>query len=121
MSNTTNSTNNLINLLEAKTSFSKTTIQNILKLLEEGCTIPFIARYRKDLTSNATDEQLRDFEEIYNYSLKLLSRKEEIISILKERNFLDDKLLHHINEAATLQILEDIYAPFKDKKSSRTS
>ena len=114
-------TNNLINLLEAKTSFSKTTIQNILKLLEEGCTIPFIARYRKDLTSNATDEQLRDFEEIYNYSLKLLSRKEEIISILKERNFLDDKLLHHINEAATLQILEDIYAPFKDKKSSRTS
>ena len=121
MSNTTNSTNNLINLLEAKTSFSKTTIQNILKLLEEGCTIPFIARYRKDLTSNATDEQLRDFEEIYNYSLKLLSRKEEVISILKERNFLDDKLLHHINEAATLQILEDIYAPFKDKKSSRTS
>ena len=121
MSNTTNSTNNLINLLEVKTSFSKTTIQNILKLLEEGCTIPFIARYRKDLTSNATDEQLRDFEEIYNYSLKLLSRKEEIISILKERNFLDDKLLHHINEAATLQILEDIYAPFKDKKSSRTS
>ena len=121
MSNTTNSTNNLINLLEAKTSFSKTTIQNILKLLEEGCTIPFIARYRKDLTSNATDEQLRDFEEIYNYSLKLLSRKEEIISILKERNFLDDKLLHHINEAATLQVLEDIYAPFKDKKSSRTS
>ena len=121
MSNTTNSTNNLINLLEAKTSFSKTTIQNILKLLEEGCTIPFIARYRKDLTSNATDEQLRDFEDIYNYSLKLLSRKEEIISILKERNFLDDKLLHHINEAATLQILEDIYAPFKDKKSSRTS
>ncbi|MDX9960257.1 MAG: Tex-like N-terminal domain-containing protein [Aliarcobacter sp.] len=121
MSNTSNQTNNLINLLEAKTSFSKTTIQNILKLLEEGCTIPFIARYRKDLTSNATDEQLRDFEEIYNYSLKLLSRKEEVISILKERNFLDDKLLHHINEAATLQILEDIYAPFKDKKSSRTS
>jgi uncharacterized protein len=121
LSNTSNQTNNLINLLEAKTSFSKTTIQNILKLLEEGCTIPFIARYRKDLTSNATDEQLRDFEEIYNYSLKLLSRKEEVISILKERNFLDDKLLHHINEAATLQILEDIYAPFKDKKSSRTS
>lgn len=121
MSNTTNTTNNLINLLETNTSFSKVIIQNILKLLEEGCTIPFIARYRKDLTSNATDEQLRDFEDIYNYSLKLLSRKEEIISILKERNFLDDKLLHHINEAATLQLLEDIYAPFKDKKSSRTS
>ena len=111
----------LIKLLEEKTSFSKSVIQNILKLLEDGCTIPFIARYRKDLTSNATDEQLRDFEEIYNYSLKLLTRKEEIISILKERNFLDEKLLNHINNASTLQMLEDIYAPFKDKKSSRTS
>ncbi|AXX90696.1 RNA-binding protein [Arcobacter suis] len=113
-------TNNLINLLEEKTSFSKGIIQNILKLLDDGCTIPFIARYRKDLTSNATDEQLRDFEDIYNYSLKLLNRKEEIINILKERNFLDEKLLGHINSATTLQILEDIYAPFKDKKSSRT-
>ncbi|MGE0051235.1 MAG: Tex-like N-terminal domain-containing protein [Arcobacter sp.] len=114
-------TDNLINLLEQKTSFSKGVIQNILKLLEDGCTIPFIARYRKDLTSNATDEQLRDFEDIYNYSLKLLTRKEEIISILKERNFLDEKIQNHINSATTLQMLEDIYAPFKDKKSSRTS
>lgn len=114
-------TNNLLQLLEEKTNFSKNIIQNILKLLEDGCTIPFIARYRKDLTSNATDEQLRDFEDIYNYSLKLLNRKEEIINILKERNFLDDKLLNHINSATTLQMLEDIYAPFKDKKSSRTS
>jgi protein Tex len=113
-------TNNLINLLEEKTSFSKTVIQNILKLLDDGCTIPFIARYRKDLTSNATDEQLRDFEDIYNYSLKLLNRKEEIINILKERNFLDEKIQNHINSATTLQSLEDIYAPFKDKKSSRT-
>jgi uncharacterized protein len=113
-------TNNLINLLEEKTSFSKGVIQNILKLLDDGCTIPFIARYRKDLTSNATDEQLRDFEDIYNYSLKLLNRKEEIINILKERNFLDEKLQTHIISATTLQMLEDIYAPFKDKKSSRT-
>ena len=111
----------LITLLEEKTSFSKSVIQNILKLLDDGCTIPFIARYRKDLTSNATDEQLRNFEDIYNYSLKLISRKEEIISILKERNFLDEKLLRHINLATTLQTLEDIYTPFKDKKSSRTS
>jgi protein Tex len=114
-------TENLISLLEQKTSFSKGVIENILKLLEDGCTIPFIARYRKDSTSNATDEQLRDFEDIYNYSLKLLSRKEEIISILKERNFLDEKIKTHVNSATTLQMLEDIYAPFKDKKSSRTS
>ena len=108
-------TDNLINLLEQKTSFSKGVIQNILKLLEDGCTIPFIARYRKDLTSNATDEQLRDFEDIYNYSLKLLTRKEEIISILKERNFLDEKIQNHINSATTLQMLEDITHPLKIK------
>ena len=114
-------TNNLIALLVEKTKFSKATVENILKLIDEGCTIPFIARYRKDMTSNATDEQLRDFEDIYNYSLKLLGRKEEILSILKERNFLDDKIQNHINTATTLQMLEDIYAPFKDKKSSRTS
>jgi len=115
------SNDNLIILLEEKTSFQISTIKNILKLLEEGCTIPFIARYRKDLTENALDEQLRDFEDIYNYSLKLLSRKEEIISILKERNFLNEKIKININNANTLQILEDIYSPFKDKKSSRTS
>ena len=112
--------NHLIETLKEKTNFSSEILLNIIKLLEEGCTIPFIARYRKDFTNGATDEQLRDFEEIYNYSLKLLNRKEEIINILKERNFLDEKIQNHINSATTLQMLEDIYAPFKDKKSSRT-
>lgn len=111
----------LINLLEKKTSFSKNSIKNILNLLEEGCTIPFIARYRKELTSNANDEELRVFEEIYNYSLKLLKRKDEIINLLQEKNFLDDKIKVAINEAETLQVLEDIYSPFKDKKSSKTT
>lgn len=112
---------NLITLLEEKTSFSKSVIKNILQLLDEGCTIPFIARYRKEQTSNASDEELRVFEEIYNYSLKLLKRKEEILNLLQEKNFLDDKIKANINSATTLQSLEDIYTPFKDKKSSRTT
>ena len=103
--------NHLIETLKEKTNFSSEILLNIIKLLEEGCTIPFIARYRKDFTNGATDEQLRHFEEIYNYSLKLLARKEEIINILKERNFLDEKIKTHINSATTLQSLEDIYAP----------
>jgi len=111
----------IIKLLENKTSFSKTVIKNILELLDDGCTIPFIARYRKELTQNATDEQLREFEEVYNYSQKLLKRKEEILNLLEEKNFLDDKIKNTINQASTLQVLEDIYAPFKDKKSSRTT
>jgi uncharacterized protein len=106
----------LITLLEEKTSFSKSVIRNILQLLDDGCTIPFIARYRKEQTSNASDEELRVFEEIYNYSLKLLKRKEEILNLLQEKNFLDEKIKANINSATTLQALEDIYTPFKDKK-----
>lgn len=114
-------TNDLLNLLQEKTQLQAKVIENIINLLNEGCTIPFIARYRKDLTNNASDEALRAFEEVYSYSQKLLSRKEEIISILNEKNFLNDKLLSQLSEATTLQAVEDIYTPFKDKKSSRTS
>lgn len=114
-------TNDLLNLLQEKTQLQAKVIENIINLLNEGCTIPFIARYRKDLTNNASDESLRAFEEVYSYSQKLLARKEEIISILKEKNFLNDKVLSQLSEATTLQAVEDIYTPFKDKKSSRTS
>ncbi|TLT06445.1 S1 RNA-binding domain-containing protein [Aliarcobacter thereius] len=111
---------NLIKILEEKTKLEKTIIENIIKLLEDGCTIPFIARYRKDYTNSATDEQLRKFEDIYEYSKKLLNRKEEIKDILKERGFLDEKTLKDIELSETLKNLEDIYSVFKEKKSSRT-
>ncbi|RXK12456.1 RNA-binding protein [Halarcobacter mediterraneus] len=114
-------TKDLLELLKEKTQLPTSVIKNIINLLNEGCTIPFIARYRKDLTNNASDEALRAFEEVYSYSQKLLSRKEEIISILKEKNFLNDKVLSQLSEVTTLQAVEDIYTPFKDKKSSRTS
>lgn len=112
---------NLIEILEEKTSLQKSVIENIIKLLEDGCTIPFIARYRKDFTAGASDSELREFEEVFEYSKRLIARKDEIKEILKERNFLDDKILKFINSATTLQVLEDIYSPFKDKKSTRTT
>ena len=111
----------LILLLKEKTKLSSKSIQNIITLLDEGCTIPFIARYRKDSTGNATDEDLRAFEEVFNYSQKLLKRKDDILNLLEEKNFLNPKIKTSIQEVKTLQALEDIYAPFKDKKSSRTS
>jgi len=118
---TSNLPKDLILLLKEKTKLSSKSIQNIITLLDEGCTIPFIARYRKDATENATDEDLRAFEEVYNYSQKLLKRKDEILNLLEEKNFLNPKIKTSIQEVKTLQALEDIYAPFKDKKSSRTS
>jgi uncharacterized protein len=114
-------TEKLIPLIEKQTTLSNKPIRAIIKLIEEGCTIPFIARYRKDLTGNASDEDLRTFEQIFNYLTKLLNRKEEITNLLIEKNFLNDKLKKALDESKTLQSLEDIYSPFKNKKSSRTT
>lgn len=111
----------LINLLTQKTGISKNNIESILKLLEEGSTIPFIARYRKEMTGGASDEQLRDFETIYVYSKKLLERKEEIRRLIQERGVLSAELSTLIDAAQTLQVLEDIYRPFKEKKNTRAA
>ena len=109
----------LLQLLKEKTSLDEKYIKNIIKLLEEGCTIPFIARYRKDSTGNATDEALLQFQEIYEYSLKLLKRKEEIEHILKERDSLSADTQNLLNKASTLTALEDIYEPYKESKNTR--
>ncbi len=113
--------NNLINRLLEKTSLKKENIKNILKLLDEGATIPFIARYRKEMTGGADDEVLREFEVIYLSSKKFLERKEEITRLIQERAVLSDAIQKSIESADTLQGLEDIYRPFKEKKSSRAT
>ncbi len=113
--------NDLIQQIKTKVSLEEKYIVNIINMLEDGCTIAFIARYRKDLTSNASDEDLLIFQEIYEYSLRLLKRKEEIINILKEKDELSDKLSAQIKNADKLRVLEDIYEPFKGIKSTRAS
>ncbi len=104
-----------------KTDLKRESISNILKLLDEGSTIPFIARYRKEMTGGASDETLRDFEMIYLSSKKLLERKEEISRLISERAVLSEALQKSIDEAESLRVLEDIYRPYKEKKSSRAS
>lgn len=113
--------NELTKSLSNKTGLKTEHIEAILKLLDEGATIPFIARYRKDMTGNASDETLRNFHDIYSYDKKLLERKEEIKRLIGERATLDDKLLQAIKMANTLSVLEDIYRPFKEKKNSKAS
>lgn len=111
--------NNLVKLLVQKTGLKSEYIENILKLLDEGSTIPFIARYRKEMTGGADDEVLRDFETIYLSSKKLLERKEEVLRLIGERATLTEALKKSIDAAESLRVLEDIYRPFKEKKSSR--
>ncbi|MDD2830250.1 MAG: Tex family protein [Sulfuricurvum sp.] len=109
----------LIDHLSQKTKITPNNVTNILKLLEEGSTIPFIARYRKEMSGGATDEQLREFEEIYLYSKKLFDRKEEVLRLISERGHLNGEVQSRLVAAETLQEVEDIYRPFKEKKNTR--
>ncbi|TKI70984.1 RNA-binding transcriptional accessory protein [Sulfurimonas crateris] len=113
--------NNLTDLLTKKIALKREHIENILKLLDEGATIPFIARYRKEMTGGADDEVLREFETIYVSAKKLLERKEEILRLIAERATLSDALKKSIDEADSLRVLEDIYRPYKEKKNSRAA
>jgi uncharacterized protein len=113
--------NNLITLLTKKTSLKKNQITNILKLLDEGSTIPFIARYRKEMTAGASDDELRDFYEVYMSAKRLLDRKEEILKILEEREQITAQLQTSIDNAQSMSELEDIYRPYKEKKNTRAS
>ena len=112
---------NLTTLLTSKTTLDKEQIKNILTLLDKGDTIPFIARYRKELTGGADDEQLRLFHDVYLSAKRLLERKEEILKILTERELLNAGLKSAIESAETMTALEDIYRPYKEKKNTRAS
>jgi len=110
---------NLTKLIAKKTTLNENQIQNILTLLDKGDTIPFIARYRKELTGNADDKQLRVFHDVYMSVKRLLERKEEILNILKERELLDAKIRTNVEQAQTMTALEDVYRPYKEKKNTR--
>lgn len=111
----------LITTLEKKTALKKEHIQNIMRLLEDGATIPFIARYRKELSGGASDEVLREFEHIYLASKNLIKRKEEILRLINEKGLLTSKVKSELERAESLVAVEDIYTPFKEKRSSRAS
>ena len=112
---------NLITLLSNKTQLNQKSIANILKLLDEGATIPFIARYRKEMTGGANDDVLRDFHDVYLSAKRLLERKEEILHILSEKELLTSNLQTQITNSETMTMLEDLYRPFKEKKNTRAS
>lgn len=113
--------NSLIDLLAKKIKLKETYINNILNLLDEGATIPFIARYRKEMTGGADDEVLREFERVYLNAKKLLERKSEVERLIEEKGVLTDVIKKSIAAAESLRVLEDIYRPYKEKKSSRAA
>ncbi len=111
----------IVSIIGEKTQIKAPVVQSIIGLIKEGNTIPFIARYRKEMTDGASDEQLREFEEIYLYQQKLMERKEEIIRLMTEKEVLTPELEKAVHAATTLSQLDDIYRPFKDKKNTRAT
>lgn len=107
----------LANELSLKTSQVEATIA----LIDEGNTIPFIARYRKEVTGGISDEVLRNFDDRLKYLRNLQARKEEVIRIIEEQGKLTPELRADIEKATVLQTVEDLYRPFKQKKSTRAS
>ncbi len=96
-------------------------VENTIKLIDEGNTIPFIARYRKEVTGGLSDEILRTFGERLNYLRNLETRKEEVIKSIEEQGKLTDEILQAVAIAKTLAEVEDIYRPYKQKKKTRAT
>ena len=111
----------LINIISKKVGISPAIVRTIVQLLDEGNTVPFIARYRKELTEGATDEQLRDFDEMYRYTRNLEARKADVIRLIEEKWLMTDELKKQIMEAETLARVEDLYRPFKEKKNTKAT
>lgn len=96
-------------------------VEKTVNLIDEGNTIPFIARYRKEVTGNLTDEVLRELETKLNYLRNLETRKEEVIASIEKQDKMTDDLMSQIENAETLKEVEDIYRPYKQKKQTRAT
>ena len=102
-------------------NIKESSVKATLKLLSEGNTIPFIARYRKEATSSLDEEQIRAINEYYVYQVNLLKRKEDVIRLIEEKGLLTDDLKSKIMACTKLVEVEDLYRPYKEKKKTKAT
>ncbi|MBQ4504217.1 MAG: RNA-binding transcriptional accessory protein, partial [Firmicutes bacterium] len=112
---------NIIEKLAAEFHLKQSQVEATVNLIDEGNTIPFIARYRKEVTGALSDVILRDLDERLTYLRNLDERKEEVIRLIAEQGKLTEELEAEIRKAEVLQRVEDLYKPFKQKKATRAS
>ena len=96
-------------------------INAVLGLIEQGATVPFIARYRKEVTGNLDEEQIRAIYQEWEYGQKLAARKEDVMRLIEEKGKLTEEIKQAIIVATKLSEIEDIYRPFKEKKKTRAT
>ena len=113
--------NNIIKEISNDLNINEKQVSVTLKLLEEGNTIPFIARYRKELTGALDEEKIKAIGDVYNYQVNLLKRKEDVIRLIDEKGLLTDELKNDIMSASKLVEVEDLYRPFKEKKKTKAT
>ena len=113
--------NRIIEDISKELSISIKQVEATLKLLEEGNTIPFIARYRKEVTGALDEEKIRKIEEVYTYQVNLMKRKEDVIRLIDEKGLLTEELRNSILACEKLVEVEDLYRPYKEKKKTKAS
>ena len=111
----------IIKIISSELQVKDNQVENAIKLIDEGNTIPFIARYRKEVTGGLNDEQLRNLGERLIYLRNLEQRKKEIIKSIEEQGKLTDEIIKQTEIATTLSEVEDIYRPYKQKKKTRAT
>ena len=111
----------IIQIIADELNIKKSQVENTIKLIDEGNTIPFIARYRKEVTGGLSDEVLRTFGERLNYLRNLEKRKEEVTNSIEEQGKLTEEIVKDLENAVTLAEVEDIYRPYKQKKKTRAT
>ena len=111
----------IIQIIADELNIKKLQVENTIKLIDEGNTIPFIARYRKEVTGGLSDEVLRTFGERLNYLRNLEKRKEEVTNSIEEQGKLTEEIVKDLENAVTLAEVEDIYRPYKQKKKTRAT
>ena len=105
----------IINEISEQLAIKNKHVEAVLKLLQEGNTIPFIARYRKEVTGALDEEQIRKINEVYEYQESLLKRKEDVIRLIEEKGLLTEELKQSIMACQKLVEVEDLYRPYKEK------
>ena len=109
----------VIKKVSQKIDLKEYQIKNVVTMLSEGATIPFMARYRKEATGNLNEDELRVIETEYNYMVNLENRKEDVKRLIDEKGMLTEELVKAIDEATKLSEVEDIYTPFKEKRKTK--
>ena len=109
----------LVKKVSQKLNLKDYQIKNVIGMLADGATIPFMARYRKEVTGNLNEDELRKIETEYNYAVNLDNRKEDVIRLIDEKGLLTPKLKQEILSCEKLSEVEDIYLPFKEKRKTK--